>query len=79
MKKTTIIKIMRTAMKLSFTAVLGVLCYIIYRVGQPVTDMDGALFLCNLPEALETVLLCTVIIAGFMTVMLCIFEKDVDL
>lgn len=69
MKKNNIIKITGTAVKLSFTAVLGVLFYIIYRMGQPVADIDGALFIHNVPEALETVLLCTVIISGFMAAM----------
>lgn len=69
MKKTKIVKITRTWMKLSFTAVLGVLCYIIYRMGQPVTDIDGALFFQSIPEALETVLLSVALIAAFMTVM----------
>lgn len=76
MNKSKISKITETAIKLSFTAVLADLMYIIYRAMQPAVTIDDASFLYAVPEMLRHMLLCTVIIAAFMTAMLCISKNE---
>lgn len=76
MKKTKIIKITRVFLKLSFTAILADLLYIIYRMGQPALTLDDASFLHAVPEMLRHILLCVVIVAAFMAAMIYILKNE---
>ncbi len=78
MTKSRIIKITRTWMMLSFTAVLADLFYIIARAVQPVVTFDDVSFACAVPEMLEHMLLSVVIIAAFLTAMTYVVNESGD-
>lgn len=64
-----IIKITEYGIKLSSTAVLADLFYIIARLTAPVETAEDASFICAVPEMLELMLLSAAVIAIFGTAM----------